>query len=76
MSDDLPNFPSNLGVNIVAPIVKNLPAIQETWVQFLDREDPLEKNTQPTPEILLGEFNGQRSMAGYSSWGHKRAGHD
>ena len=27
----------------MAQIVKHLPAVQETWVQSLDREDPLEK---------------------------------
>ena len=29
--------------SLVAPLVKNPPAMQETWVQFLGREDPLEK---------------------------------
>ena len=29
--------------SLVAQIVKNLPAMQETRVQFLGREDPLEK---------------------------------
>ena len=53
-------------------MVKNLPAIQETWVRFLGREDPLEKKTQPTPVILPGEFHGQRSLAGYSSRGSQR----
>ena len=27
--------------------------------------------TQPTPVFLPGEFHGQRSLAGYSPWGHK-----
>ena len=40
-------------------------------VQSLSREDPLEKFWQPTPVLLPGEFHGQRSLAGYSSWGHK-----
>ena len=31
------------GASLVAPLVKNLPAMQETWVQFLGRDDPLEK---------------------------------
>ena len=30
-----------LGLSLVAQLVKNLPAIQETWVQSLGREDPL-----------------------------------
>ena len=29
--------------SLVAQMVKNLPAMQETWVQSLGREDPLEK---------------------------------
>ena len=31
------------GVSLVAQLVKNLPAVQETQVQSLYREDPLEK---------------------------------
>ena len=29
--------------SLVVQTVKNLPAMQETWVQFLNQEDPLEK---------------------------------
>ena len=32
-----------LRVSLIAPLVKNPPIMQETPVQFLDREDPLEK---------------------------------
>ena len=32
-----------LGVSLVAQLVKNLPAMQETPVRFLGQEDPLEK---------------------------------
>ena len=52
-------------------MVKNLPAMQETSVLSLDQEDPLEKEWQPTPVLLPGEFHGQRSLAGYSLWGCK-----
>ena len=49
----------------VAQTVKNLPAVQETWVQCLGQEDPLEKGvTTPTPVFLPGEFHGQRSCRG------------
>ena len=34
---------------------------------------PLEKEMQPTPVFLPGEFHGQRSLAGYSPWGHKES---
>ena len=43
--------------------------MRETRVQSLDWEDPLEKEWQPTPVFLPGEFHGQRSL-GYSPWGH------
>jgi len=52
----------------VIQLVKNLPAVQETWVQSLDQEDPLEMGMQPTPVFLPEEFHGQRSLAGYSPW--------
>ena len=45
--------------------------MQGTWVQSLDWEDPLDWKWQPTPEILAGEFHGQRSLAGNSPWGCK-----
>ena len=32
-----------IGASLVAQMVKNLPAMQETWVQSLGWEDPLEK---------------------------------
>ena len=43
---------ASLGASLVAQIVKNLPAMQETQVQFLDREDPLEKGTDTHSNIL------------------------
>ena len=49
----------------VAQVVKNLPTMQETQVQSLGREDPLEKKL-PTSVFLPGEFHGQRSLVGYS----------
>ena len=52
-------------------MVKNLPAMQETQVQSLDWEDPLEKGMATTPVFLPGEFHGQKSLVGYSSWGCK-----
>ena len=52
-------------------MVKNLPAMWEIWVQSLGQEDSLEKERQPTPVFLPGESHGQRSLAGYCSWGRK-----
>ena len=39
-------------VSLVAQLVKNLPAIRETWVQFLGWEDPLEKGKAIHSSIL------------------------
>ena len=36
----------------MAQVVKNLPAMQETWVQSLDWEDPLEKGMATQSSIL------------------------
>ena len=58
---------------MVAQMVKNLPAMQETQDQFLGQEDPLEKGWQPTPVFLPGGSHGQRSLVGYSPWGLKES---
>ena len=50
----------------MAQLVKNLPAVQETWVQSLGWEDPLEKGT--ATHFWPGEFHGL-----YSPWGHKES---
>ena len=34
-------------------------------------KSPGEGNGQPTPAFMPGEFHGQRSLGGYSPWGHK-----
>ena len=57
----------------MAQIIKNLPAMLETWVQSLGWKDPLEKGKATTPVFLSGESHGQRSLAGYSPWGHKES---
>ena len=52
-------------------MVKDLPAMQETWVQSLGREDLLEKGMATHSNILAWRIHGQWSLAGYSPWGHK-----
>ena len=37
---------------------------------------PWRKKWQPTPLFLSGKSHEQRSLVGYSPWGHKRVGHD
>ena len=58
------------GASLVAHLVKNLPAMKETWVWSLGQEDPLEK-VMATPVFLPGELHGERSLVGYSPWGRK-----
>ena len=55
-----------VSVSLVAQLVKNLPAMWETWAQALGWEDPLEKGKATHSRVWPGEFHGL-----YSSWGHK-----
>ena len=61
------------GAALVAQMVKNPPAVHETRVRSLGREDPLEKGKSglPTPVLLPGESHGQRSLVGYSPRGRQ-----
>ena len=52
----------------VAQSVKNLPAMQETLVRSLCRDDPLEKEMTTHSSILSWRIPGQKSLAGYSLW--------
>ena len=54
-------------------MVKNLPAMQETQLQSLGQEDPLEKEMATHSNILAGESHGQRSLVGYSLWGQEES---
>ena len=50
--------------------------MQETWVQSLNRDDPLEKEMANYSSILAWEIRGQKSLAGLRSMGLQRVGHD
>ena len=54
-------------------MIKSLPAMQETRVQFLGQEDLLEKGMATPPVFQPGEFHGQRSLVGYGPWDHKES---
>ena len=47
---------------LVTQMVKNLPAVWETWVQSLGGKIPWRREWIPTPESWPGEFHGQRSL--------------
>ena len=55
---------SRSGASLVAQMVKNLLAMQETWVQSLGWEDTLEEGMATTSVSLPGELHGQRSLVG------------
>ena len=59
--------------SLLAQMIKNLPAMQETQVQSLDRKDSLEKEMATHSSILPGESHRQRSLEGYSPWGCKES---
>ena len=55
-------------------MVKNSPALherQEVQVRFLGWDDLLEKEMATHSGILAGKSHGERSLAGYSPWGHR-----
>ena len=61
-------------------MVKNSPAMKETQspiskVQSWVGKIPWRREWLPTPIFLPGAFQGKRSLAGYSPWGHT-VGHD
>ena len=56
---------------LMSQMVKNLPAVQETWVRSLGREDLLEKGMTTHSSILAWRIRGQMSVVGYSPWGLK-----
>jgi len=45
--------------------------MQEMWAQSLGWEDPLKMEMATYSRILIWEIPGQRSLVGYSPWGHK-----
>ena len=57
-------------------MVKNLPAMQEIWVQSLDCEDPLEKEIATHSCILAWEIPWTAEPGGLQSMGLQRVGHD
>ena len=54
-------------------MVKNLPAMQETWVQSLGREDHLEKGMAAHSSILAWKIPWTEDLVGYSPWGRKES---
>ena len=70
----IPNIVS--GASQVAQMVKNLPAMQETQVQSVGWEDPLEKGMATHSSILAWEIPRTEEPGGLQLTGSQRVGHD
>ena len=57
-------------------MVKNLPAVQETWVRFLGWEDPLEKEMTTQSSILAWRIPWTEEPGRFPVHGVARIGHD
>ena len=60
----------------MAQMVKNLPSMQETRVQSLGRQDPLEKGMVTHSSVLAWEIPWTEEPGGLQSMGSQRVGHD
>ena len=61
---------------LVAQMVKNLPALRETWVRSLGQEDPLEKEMATHSSFLAWRITWTEEPGGLQSMGSQRVGHD
>ena len=61
--------------SLVAQLVKNLPAVQETWVRSLGWEDPLEKEMANHSSILAWKISWTEEPERLQSMGSQRVGH-
>ena len=62
--------------SLVAQTVKNLSAVQETQVQSLGQEDPLEKEMAINPSILAQRISQTEEPGGLQFMGSQRVGQD
>ena len=62
--------------SLVAQRLKHLPAMQETWVQSLGWEDPVEKEMATRSSILAWRLPWMEEPRGLQSTGSPRIGHD
>ena len=74
--EELLLFLSYVWASLVAQAVKNLPVIQETQVQSLGWEDPLEKGMETHSSILAWRIPGTGEPGGLPSMGSHRVRHD
>ena len=61
--------------SLVSQMVKNLPAMQETWVCSLGQEDPLEKGMATHSSVLTWKIPWAEEPGGLQSMGSQGVGH-
>ena len=62
-------------INLEAQAVKNLPAMQKTWVRSPDQEDPLENGVATHSSVLAWEIPWTEKPGGLQAVGSPRIGH-
>ena len=76
LNDFLKTIPILFEASLVVQTVKNLPAMQETQVPSLGREDPLEKGMATHSSILAWRSPWTEEPGGLQSMGCQRVGYD
>ena len=64
------------GESLVAKLIKNLPAMQETPVRFLGQENPLEKEMAAHSSLLAWKVPWRQEPGRLQSMGLQRVGHN
>ena len=66
----------SIGTSLMAQMVKNLLAMQETWAPFLGQKDPLEDEMATHSNVLAWRIPGTGEPGGLPSMGLHRVRHD
>ena len=73
---ELLGYRMDILASLMAQMVENLPMMQETQVQSLGREDPLEEEMATHSSVLAWRIPQTQEPRGLQSMGSQRAGHD
>ena len=65
-----------MGASLVAQLVKNLPAVQDTWVRSLGWEDPMDKEMAAHSSIIVWKISWTEEPGELQSMGSQRVRHD
>ena len=68
--------PNSNGTSLVAQMVKNLPAIQKTWIKSPGWGNPLEEGMATQSSILAWRIHWMEEPGGLQSVGSQRVGHN